>query len=134
MFILILLCYLRICCFFFSFSENAKRVSSLFRDRPMTPSESVVYWVEYLIRHAAEASIRPLSADASWTSHFMLDMCAALAAAFLTLWFVTRAVIHVVLYKFIPSTVKWCTSTSTQWWGKETNRVVVVVASCSWGF
>uniref|UniRef100_A0A2S2P6T5 UDP-glucuronosyltransferase 1-1 n=1 Tax=Schizaphis graminum TaxID=13262 RepID=A0A2S2P6T5_SCHGA len=89
-----------------SFSENAKRVSSLFRDRPMTPSESVVFWVEYLIRHAGEASIRPLSADASWTSHFMLDMCAALAAAFLTLWFMTRAIMHMVLYKSIPSTVK----------------------------
>ncbi|XP_025195624.1 UDP-glucuronosyltransferase 1-5-like [Melanaphis sacchari] len=87
-----------------SFSENAKRVSSLFRDRPMTPSESIVYWVEYLIRHGTEVNIQPLSADASWTSHFMLDICAALAAALLTLWFVTRAIVNV--NKSIPCTVK----------------------------
>lgn len=89
-----------------SFSENAKRVSSLFRDRPMTPSESVVYWVEYLIRHGTEANIRPSSADASWTCHFMLDMCVALTAPLLTLRFVARSVLHAVLKKSIPSDVK----------------------------
>lgn len=89
-----------------SFSENAKRVSSLFRDRPMTPSASVVYWVEYLIRHRKEDNIRPSSADASWTSHFMLDIGAALVVAILILWSVTRAALRVVLNKSIPSNVK----------------------------
>lgn len=89
-----------------SFSENAKRVSSLYRDRPMTPSESVVYWVEYLIRHGTGDDIRPTSADASWTSHFMLDLCAAMVTALLIIWFVTRAVLHVALNKSIPSDVK----------------------------
>ncbi|KAL5243465.1 hypothetical protein ACI65C_010875 [Semiaphis heraclei] len=89
-----------------SFSENAKRVASLFRDRPMTPSESVVYWVDYLIRHGTEGNIRPSSADASWTSHFMLDMCAALLMTMMILWFVSRVVLQFMFNKFIPSNVK----------------------------
>ncbi|KAL5243466.1 hypothetical protein ACI65C_010876 [Semiaphis heraclei] len=89
-----------------SFSENAKRVASLFRDRPMTPSESVVFWIDYLIRHGTEGNIRPSSADASWTSHFMLDMCAALLVALLMLWSITSFVLHLILNKFIPSNLK----------------------------
>jgi len=95
--------------FVFSFSENAKRAASLFRDRPMTPSESVVFWVDYLIRHGTEGNIRPLSADASWTSHFMLDLCAALLVALLMLWFVSHVVLKLVLNKFIPYDLKWRT-------------------------
>lgn len=83
----------------FSFSENARRVSSLFRDRLTTPADSVVYWTKYLIQHGAEANIRPLSADASWTSYFMMDMCAALVVTIFVLRCCARAV-RVTLSKF----------------------------------
>lgn len=33
------------------FTQNAKITSRLFNDRPMTPHELTVYWVEYVIRH-----------------------------------------------------------------------------------
>ena len=33
------------------FTHNAKEISNRFNDRPMTPQESTVYWVEYVIRH-----------------------------------------------------------------------------------
>lgn len=98
--------------YIFSFSENARRVSSLFRDRPITPADSVVYWTKYLIRHGAEANIRPLSADASWTSYFMMDMCAALVVTIFVLWCCARAV-RVTLGKFKhssknPEPCRWC--------------------------
>lgn len=123
-FILLYVSYTHVCVFSFSFSENAKRVSSLFRDRPMTPSESVVYWVEYLIRHGTEANIRPLSADSSWTSHFMLDICVALATALLILWFLKRAIAHAVFNKSIPSAVKWWTSIRVRVRSGEANRII----------
>ena len=33
------------------YSQNARTVSNRYNDRPMTPQESTVYWVEYVIRH-----------------------------------------------------------------------------------
>ncbi|XP_025411431.1 UDP-glucuronosyltransferase 2B1-like isoform X2 [Sipha flava] len=70
-----------------NFSENAKRVSTLFKDRPMSPSDSAVYWIEYLIRHGSEANVTPPSADASWTVHFMVDqLFVALSVLALALW------------------------------------------------
>ncbi|VVC25655.1 UDP-glucuronosyl/UDP-glucosyltransferase [Cinara cedri] len=86
-----------------SFSENAKRVSSLFQDRPMKPADSVVYWVEYFIRHGVSANIRPLSADATWTSHFMLDLLVVFAGAVIAVWFCSRLAIFKTLNKCLPS-------------------------------
>jgi len=31
--------------------HNAKAASEIFKDRPMSPEKSVVYWTEYVIRH-----------------------------------------------------------------------------------
>lgn len=34
-----------------SYTEGAERYSKLFRDRPMTPKQSVLYWIEYVMRN-----------------------------------------------------------------------------------
>lgn len=83
----------------FSFSDNAKRVSSLFKDRPMTPSDSVVYWTEYLIRHGEEANITPESANAPWISHLMIDLFVIIMVTLSTFWFGTRFIIYKALTK-----------------------------------
>lgn len=84
----------------FSFSENAKRLSSLLQDNPMTQADSVVYWTEYLIRHGAETNIRPPSANASWTCDFMIDLYITLTVTIFVLWFCTRAVFRRIISKF----------------------------------
>lgn len=33
------------------YTDNVKRFSKLYRDRPMQPRETAVYWIEYVIRH-----------------------------------------------------------------------------------
>lgn len=63
----------------------------------MTPSDSVVYWTEYLIRHGGAANIRPLAANESWISYFMIDLFAALTVTLLSIWFCARVVIRKVL-------------------------------------
>lgn len=107
--------------------ESAKRASSPYRDLRMTLSESVVFWVEYSIWHGMEADISPSSASAGgfWTSHFMLDMCAALVTTLLMIWFVTRAVLHVAFNKYIPSNVKWRTIAQNRVHNGVGKRVIV---------
>lgn len=83
----------------YSFSKNAKRVSSLFHDRPITPTDSVVYWTEYLIRYSEEANIRPSSADASWTNHLMIDLGVTLIVIIFAIWFSTQKIVQKMLLK-----------------------------------
>lgn len=80
-----------------SFSENAKHVSFMFRDRPLTPADSAVYWIEYLIRYGKDANTRPVSADASWINHFMIDMFVALLTTVFVLWFCARFILYKTL-------------------------------------
>ncbi|KAG8251387.1 hypothetical protein J6590_080987 [Homalodisca vitripennis] len=45
----------------FSYQENAKRVSSIVRDQPMSPADTVVFWVEYVLRHGGAPHLKPAS-------------------------------------------------------------------------
>lgn len=76
-----------------SFTENARLVSSRFRDRPVSSARSVVYWTEYLIEHGDEAHITPLSADATWTCHFLMDLWTTITVICFTVMLCTRIVL-----------------------------------------
>lgn len=56
----------------------------------MAAVDSAVYWIEYSIRHAEAANIRPLSAEASWISHFMVDLYGALAVTLFAFGYCAR--------------------------------------------
>jgi UDP:flavonoid glycosyltransferase YjiC (YdhE family) len=40
------------------FNESAKAISKLYNDRPMTPQQSIIYWVEYVIRHRGASHMK----------------------------------------------------------------------------
>lgn len=48
----------------------------MFKDRPMTPSESVVYWTEYVIRHKGAPHLRAREWDLTWYQYYLLDVIA----------------------------------------------------------
>uniref|UniRef100_A0A1B6KXH0 UDP-glucuronosyltransferase n=1 Tax=Graphocephala atropunctata TaxID=36148 RepID=A0A1B6KXH0_9HEMI len=44
-----------------SYKENARRVSRIVRDQPMSPADAAVYWVEYVLRHGGAPHLKPAS-------------------------------------------------------------------------
>ena len=34
-----------------NFSENIEQISNIYRDNPVEPMESAMYWIEYVIRY-----------------------------------------------------------------------------------
>ena len=50
-------------------------MSALFRDRPRSPREETVYWVEYVIRHGKNA-LRSPAVDIPWWQVELLDVYA----------------------------------------------------------
>ncbi|XP_076244173.1 UDP-glucosyltransferase 2-like isoform X2 [Calliopsis andreniformis] len=70
------------------YKESAKRVSKLFRDRPMSAGDTAVYWVEYVIRNGP-ISLRSKLGDMPWWQLYSVDILAFLIACFvLSIYFV----------------------------------------------
>ena len=53
-----------------------QEVSRAFKDRPMTPQKSIVYWTEYVIRHNGVPYLKALGSDMPFYKYFMLDIAA----------------------------------------------------------
>ncbi|XP_043467651.1 uncharacterized protein LOC122501928 [Leptopilina heterotoma] len=72
------------------YREAAKYESKLFRDRPMTATETVNFWVEYVIRNGAD-SLRSPAVNLNWWQLALLDVygfllfCSVAAIYFLLL-------------------------------------------------
>lgn len=59
-----------------------KKVSTFFKDRPMTPVDTALWWVEFVLRHDAEEITEYLqsrSIDQSWWVRRQLDVWLFLA-------------------------------------------------------
>lgn len=62
----------------FRYKENAKQLSARYRDRPMSPLDTAVYWTEYVIRHKGAPHLRTAAADMPWYQYLLLDVIAFL--------------------------------------------------------
>lgn len=77
-----------------------KKLSEIFRDRPMSPRETVVFWTEYVLRHGG-GHLRPASTQLYWYQLALLDVMSVMllgvlslaAAGYCTLRTVTRVVL-----------------------------------------
>lgn len=72
------------------YTENVKQRSKIFHDRPMTPMQTAVYWVEYVIRHNGAPHLRVAGAKLPWYKFFMIDVLAVLLAIILAILFSIR--------------------------------------------
>ncbi|XP_067012390.2 UDP-glycosyltransferase UGT5 [Anabrus simplex] len=59
-----------------SYAENAKRISAAFRDRPMSPMETAVYWTEYVLRHRGARHMKTAAVDLPLYQYLLLDVMA----------------------------------------------------------
>ncbi|XP_055838426.1 UDP-glycosyltransferase UGT5-like [Episyrphus balteatus] len=57
-----------------SYKENIQRISNIFRDRPLCPRETAMYWIEYVIRHRGARQIRSAGLDLAWYQFYLLDV------------------------------------------------------------
>lgn len=73
-----------------------KKFSLLYRDRPMTPRETAIYWIEYVIRHHGAPHMQYLAVHQNFWQRTSLDVIAFLAVC---------AVISLKLLKFVVKRV-----------------------------
>jgi len=64
--------------------KSLKIVSQRFKDLPMSPEQSVVYWTKYIIRHKGAPHLKSYGLNLTWYQYFLLDMI-ALILSFISL-------------------------------------------------
>nr|XP_018911268.1 PREDICTED: UDP-glucuronosyltransferase 2C1-like [Bemisia tabaci] len=75
-----------------SYKENAKKVSWRTRDRPLSPLDTAVYWVEYVVRHNGAPHLRPASVKLSFYQYLLLDVIAFIALVLFLIYKLIRIV------------------------------------------
>ncbi|KAG8257059.1 UDP-glucuronosyltransferase 1-1 [Homalodisca vitripennis] len=84
------------------YKENARRTSSIVRDQPMSPADTAVYWVEYVLRHEGAPHLKPASVYLRWYEVLMLDIVLVLI--------LSVALIIYTVYYVIKRALRFCLS------------------------
>jgi len=84
---------MRITYIVYSYAKNAKIASIRFKDRPMTPQQSVVYWTEYVIRHKGAPHLKSHALNLTWYQYLLLDVMIVV----LTFVFLVTCLVYKVL-------------------------------------
>lgn len=75
-----------------TYKQTMKRVSSIFRDQPMSPQERAVYWIEHVTKHGG-SHLRPSAIDLPLHQFLMLDILAVLFVLGCGLSFLAKKII-----------------------------------------
>ncbi|XP_036622175.1 UDP-glucuronosyltransferase 1A3-like isoform X2 [Trichosurus vulpecula] len=67
-----------------SYKENIMRMSALHKDRPISPLDLAVFWVEFVMRNKGAPHLRAAAHDLNWIQYHSLDVMAFLLAIVLT--------------------------------------------------
>ncbi|KAH1028367.1 hypothetical protein HUJ05_001726 [Dendroctonus ponderosae] len=80
--------------------EKVKSVSEQFRDRPMSPMDSAIYWVEYVAKHRETLHMRSEAIDVPFYQYYLIDVATFLfgiIASFLfTLYKIAKLILRVI--------------------------------------
>lgn len=79
-----------------SYLTRARELSRRFKDRPMSPLDTAMYWIEYVIRNKGADHIKSPSLNMNWITYNMLDVYAFFLIVFGLLCYVINK-----LWKFV---------------------------------
>ncbi|XP_050344511.1 UDP-glycosyltransferase UGT5-like [Nymphalis io] len=75
--------------------QRAKLVSRMWHDRPMSPLESAIYWIEYVARYNGTPNLVAASADVPWYQQLQLDVLAFVGLVIYILLYVVYKILSV---------------------------------------
>lgn len=78
--------------YFYSCTKNVKIAAKHFKDRPMTPQESVLYWTEYVLRHSGAHHLKSEALNLTWYQYLLLDVNFFVVVSFLVVTYLINKV------------------------------------------
>ncbi|RZB40719.1 UDP-glucuronosyltransferase-like, partial [Asbolus verrucosus] len=61
--------------------NNAKKRAEIFHDRLVSPMETALYWIEYVIKHKGAPHLRVAALDLPWYKYLLLDVISFVRSA-----------------------------------------------------
>ncbi|XP_070070321.1 UDP-glucosyltransferase 2-like [Drosophila takahashii] len=74
------------------YSETARKFSTLYRDRPLTAKQTVVYWTEYVLRHRGAPHLQSPAVHMSFIELNNLDVYTVIASIVISFLLLARLV------------------------------------------
>ncbi|XP_046745420.1 UDP-glucosyltransferase 2-like [Diprion similis] len=78
------------------YQSNAARYSRLFRDRPLSPMDEAIFWIEYVIRNGGEP-LRSSARHLNWFQYYLIDVILFLLAITILVIAVVFTFVKIVL-------------------------------------
>ncbi|KAK4886916.1 hypothetical protein RN001_003187 [Aquatica leii] len=82
-----------------SFNKKAKELSARFRDRPMPPLETAIYWVEYVARHGGAPHLRTAAVGMPLYQYLLLDVITFLSVILFILMYISFVITRAIYRK-----------------------------------
>lgn len=82
-----------------------QHLSSLYKDRPMTPQETLIYWTEYVIRHKGATHLQSETVDMPFYQYFLLDILLFLLIILLILIWISYLILKII-FQYCLKTLK----------------------------
>ncbi|XP_053664500.1 UDP-glycosyltransferase UGT5-like [Anopheles marshallii] len=80
-----------------SYTERAQLISERYRDQPLGPAKTAVYWVEYVLRHGGAPQLQSPAVRLSFIEYNLLDVYAVMIAIALSVLIGMGAAIKALL-------------------------------------
>ncbi|XP_055841744.1 UDP-glycosyltransferase UGT5-like [Episyrphus balteatus] len=78
-----------------TYFDNIQKFANRFKDRPMTPRQTALYWIEYVLRHHGAAHLQSQALHLNWIQLLSLDV----VGVFVFSWFVSFKMIKIIYVK-----------------------------------
>ncbi|XP_050427538.1 UDP-glycosyltransferase UGT5-like [Adelges cooleyi] len=85
------------------YTQKVKMVSEVFRDRPISPMETAIYWTEYVIRHKGAPHLQSAAVGMPWYQYYMIDIISTLLICIVAIILLLRYFISKILSLLRPS-------------------------------
>ncbi|XP_065208667.1 UDP-glycosyltransferase UGT5-like [Planococcus citri] len=79
------------------YRDNIEKLSNIFRDRPQSPQNTLLYWVDYVLRHKHVSHLKPAGAKLPFHQYLLLDVILFLSVVFI----VISCIIYFILKKLV---------------------------------
>ncbi|XP_071055909.1 UDP-glycosyltransferase UGT5-like isoform X1 [Onthophagus taurus] len=88
------------------FKKQAEELSARFKDRPMSPMDTAIYWIEYVARHKGAPHLKTAAVGMPFYQYLLLDVIAFLLVVFLSICLVSYYTLKMLLKCVYPAKVK----------------------------
>lgn len=75
------------------YRENMNKVSNTFRDRPQSPEDTFMYWVEYVLKHKNVSFLKPIGSGLPFYQYLLLDVILFISfVIYSSIWIISQLI------------------------------------------